>query len=578
MLIEQKTTYAYKLKYLDNPTFDKVRYFAKKFIDELPKELVDELYSQLERGVVQIDSEPQMLVYLYSFGKMHQAKLNKAFENIPEVFYEQPEINIIDYGCGQAIGTMCYADFLKGHNYAQKIKSVTLIEPSEICIKRAALHVSKFLPDAEIITVNKEFDQLLGKDIVCKTKIPTIHILSNVLDITAFNIDRFSKIIKKYIQGYNQFICVEPYFNIPKIDGRIDIFSEIFNGKDSLNKTFAKYEINPSMSWTAHIRCFSVNEPEDEVSTEVTKDDIWNGVRDRSWVTYSKDGKRLLRGNIELEAYMVKNGTKAICDDAFNGNLALCGCTKLQQISIPNSVSIIGRAAFCRCTSLQQITIPDTITNISDSTFEDCDSLQQITIPNTVTSIGKWAFEECSSLQHITIPNVVTSIGESAFAGCSSLKTITIPNSVTSINESTFEECSSLQQITIPNTITYIGSRAFEKCSSLQKITIPACMTSIEESTFYGCLSLLQITIPNMVTNIGERAFCFCKSLRQITIPNSVITIGNDAFAHCKSLQQIIIPENSVEKFKQILPKELWDKLYCLQKTEKKQVDEYSPF
>ena len=47
MLIEQTTTYSYKLKYLDNPTFDKVRDFAKKFIDDLPKELVDGLYEEI---------------------------------------------------------------------------------------------------------------------------------------------------------------------------------------------------------------------------------------------------------------------------------------------------------------------------------------------------------------------------------------------------------------------------------------------------------------------------------------------------------------------------------------------------
>jgi hypothetical protein len=51
MLIEQTTTYAYKLKYLENPSFDKVKNLAKKFIDELSQELV-------------------------SFGNMHQAKLN----------------------------------------------------------------------------------------------------------------------------------------------------------------------------------------------------------------------------------------------------------------------------------------------------------------------------------------------------------------------------------------------------------------------------------------------------------------------------------------------------------------------
>jgi len=49
-----------------------------------------------------------------------QAQLHKAFENIPELFFEQSVINIIDYGSGQAIGTMCYVDFLKHNDYTQK--------------------------------------------------------------------------------------------------------------------------------------------------------------------------------------------------------------------------------------------------------------------------------------------------------------------------------------------------------------------------------------------------------------------------------------------------------------------------
>ena len=60
-----------------------------------------------------------------------QAQLHKAFENIPQIFFEQPVINIIDYGNGQAIGTMCYVDFLKHNDYPQIINKVTLFDPSE---------------------------------------------------------------------------------------------------------------------------------------------------------------------------------------------------------------------------------------------------------------------------------------------------------------------------------------------------------------------------------------------------------------------------------------------------------------
>lgn len=49
MMIEQNTNYAYKLKYMDNPTFDKVWDLSTKFYRELPQALQDELYEALNR-------------------------------------------------------------------------------------------------------------------------------------------------------------------------------------------------------------------------------------------------------------------------------------------------------------------------------------------------------------------------------------------------------------------------------------------------------------------------------------------------------------------------------------------------
>lgn len=50
--------------------------------------------------------------------------------------------------------------------------------------------------------------------------------------------------------------------------------------------------------------------------------------------------------------------------------------------------------------------------------FHCCANLQNIILPNNVTLIGKKAFSNCQALTSITIPKNVTSIGEQAFESC----------------------------------------------------------------------------------------------------------------------------------------------------------------
>ena len=236
----------------------------------------------------------------------------------------------------------------------QKVKRVTLIEPSEICLKRAALHVSKFCPDAEIVTVNKSFDDLDAADIVCDDNIPTLHILSNVLDLLVFDLERFAGVINEKIKGFNQIVCVSPFFGFSDKDRRMREFCALLNGEENYSKFFDKYELNPNKPWTAQIRCFSVANLEEDLSTEVTDEDIDNGFKDEYGVVYSRYGKRLLKcKNMGLKPYIVKNGTKVICNGAFYN------CASLQQITIPNSVTSIGVSAFDYCDLLQQIIIPE---------------------------------------------------------------------------------------------------------------------------------------------------------------------------------------------------------------------------
>ena len=249
-------------------------------------------------------------------------------------------------------------------------------------------------------------------------------------------------------------------------------------------------------------------------------------------------GKRAFLFCDRLTSVTIPSSVKSIGYEAFSY------CSRLTSVTLPSSVTSIGHYAFSYCSSLMSVTIPSSVTSIGVDAFSGCSSLTSVTIPGSVTSIGWGAFRGCSSLTSIHIPSSVTSIGGGAFGGCSSLTSVNIPSSVTSIENGAFRGCSSLTKITIPGSVTSIGEDAFSGCSSLTSVTIPSSVTSIEFGAFSGCSSLKSVTIPNSVASIGRWAFSGCSSLTSITIPSSVTSIGLRAFSGCSSLTSITIPSS----------------------------------
>lgn len=157
------------------------------------------------------------------------------------------------------------------------------------------------------------------------------------------------------------------------------------------------------------------------------------------------------------------------------------------------------------------------VTSIGDSAFMWCYELTSITIPNSVTTIGKCAFSHCNAFSisvdggnniydsrdncnaiietatnalivgthNTVVPSSVTGIGDYAFCGCDSLNAIEIPNSVISIGKRAFENSYFLISIELPDSVISIGEGAFCGCPLLSSVY---CMAEVPP-TLEGVLS-----------------------------------------------------------------------------------------
>ena len=266
-------------------------------------------------------------------------------------------------------------------------------------------------------------------------------------------------------------------------------------------------------------------------------------------------------GDVNFKAGDVKYSNRSldsitVADATYIGSEAFKNCHDLTYLSIPNSVTSIGRDVFYGLWNLSSLTIP---CRYIDDNILKCSRLRSLTVygeeishacsqllaknPSLTTltikeatSIGESAFSGCSGLTSITLPEGVKTIGNSAFAGCSGLTSITLPRTVTSIGNSAFAGCSGLTSITIPG-VYKIGEYAFSGCSGLTSIS-HLIADNIGNYAFAGCSGLTSIS-PIVAENIGISAFAGCSGLTSIEL--AARKIGNSAFSNCSGLTSATI-------------------------------------
>ncbi|MCI9443099.1 MAG: leucine-rich repeat protein [Oscillospiraceae bacterium] len=96
---------------------------------------------------------------------------------------------------------------------------------------------------------------------------------------------------------------------------------------------------------------------------------------------------------------IIENGVTSVGPYSFYNEYG--GFNALTNVTIPESVTLIGDAAFAYCHGLTHVTIPEGVLTIGNIAFEFCDELTSITIPSSMTTIERMAFYACSSLTDV---------------------------------------------------------------------------------------------------------------------------------------------------------------------------------
>ncbi len=284
-------------------------------------------------------------------------------------------------------------------------------------------------------------------------------------------------------------------------------------------------------------------------------------------VSTSKISNRedLLSGAVEVPSFI--NNPQALMlglsEVTEIGDSAFVNCSAMTSISIPFSITSLGKHVFKGCAGLKAIHCENAEpAKITPQTFQDYPGLSECTLyvprgskeayakqwdlfttieeeepvyfydlgvrfifneNRTSVSVASFQKKSISGYQEIEetaeyngVTYNVESIEIGAFFGCTHLESIYIHPSITSIPDYAFSGCENLTQTNLPGNLESIGNSAFEKCFKLVLRDLPCDLKEIGSRAFINCQSITEIVFYENVTSIGNGALSCCRKLKKI--------------------------------------------------------------
>ena len=248
------------------------------------------------------------------------------------------------------------------------------------------------------------------------------------------------------------------------------------------------------------------------------------------------------------------------------GDYAFGLCIALEEVVIPDSVTMIGDGGFGYCVRLKEVHFPTSLRIIGGSAFSwSLYGMKDLIFPDGIESIGNYAFRNpkqligrdylqyFSQFEKVVIPKSIKTIGQQAFADNQTLKEVeirtdnieewgygvfdrtawyenqpdgiiyidkvlygckgelpenyklTVNADVVGIAGNAFRDQENLTEVWIADGVKLLGIGIFTE-TGLTSVRLPADLTVLPEATFYCADNVFEIEIPESVTEIEKRA------------------------------------------------------------------------
>ena len=160
---------------------------------------------------------------------------------------------------------------------------------------------------------------------------------------------------------------------------------------------------------------------------------------------------------------VVRPGTRIIAEEAMDSSLIV-------EVEIPKGVEIIGERAFYNCVRLADITIPATLTSVGRLAFDSTAYFNtDKNWKNGVLYLDKILLRIDPEVEGKIKLKKILLVADEAFANCSDVTEVKLNDATQYIGRRAFLNCTNLQEVNVPKQLLKIGSEAFSGAPNIDR-------------------------------------------------------------------------------------------------------------